>query len=155
MQEIFRSITAIFNEIDADPQAREAVMFAAWTRAAGPQLAMHAVPIGYVNKRLKIAVSGVRWKQQMEQLGPQMVFRLNGAFGAKVLNFIEFVVDEAAVAKHNSKKHPPAKLTDSNPELPKSLIDAAAAIHDLKLREDFLGAARACSDRPSRIEAKR
>ena len=71
MQDVFRAISLIFRDAAAGTEAQQAVMFAAWKRAAGPQLSAHAVPLSFANKRLKIAVSGVRWKQQMQDLGPQ------------------------------------------------------------------------------------
>lgn len=146
MEDIFRSISSIFNDIDADEQARQAIMFVAWKRAAGQQLMFHAVPMRFAGKRLAVAVSGIRWKQQMEQLGPQMVFRLNGGFGANVLNFIEFYVDEKAVAAYNAARAA-EMIAPAERTIPTELMHAAAAIKDRKLREDFLAAAGACQHR--------
>ena len=146
MHDVFRSISSIFKDIHADDQAREAVMFAAWKRAAGEQLMQHAVPVRFVGKRLTIAVSGIRWKQQMEQLGPQMVFRLNGAFGAPVLNFIQFVVDENAVAKYTAWRQVQSAAVQAC-TIPRNILDAAAAIRDPGLRADFLDAAGSCLHR--------
>lgn len=154
MQDLFRSISLIFRDAGANDQAREAVVFAAWHRAAGHQLSEHTAPIRYVNRRLIVAVSGVRWKQQMQDLSGQMVFRLNGAFGIPVLNFIEFVVNEEAVEKE--LEHRRSLRNISKPEgfyrgpLPPEVVEAAAAIHDPELRRNFLAAAGECIERPSK-----
>lgn len=150
MQDIFASISRIFTDIEADDQAREAVMFAAWRRAAGEQLGNHAVPVRYRDKRLTVAVSGIRWQQQMEHLAPQMVQRLNAAFRASVLKYIDFVIDEPAVKRDTAKRNAahPAPL---DAEVPENLVSASAAIRDDKLREAFLGAVAACLDRPERL----
>jgi hypothetical protein len=153
MQDVFRSISAIFRDAEAGTEAQQAVVFAAWKRAAGSQLSAHAVPLKFENKRLTVAVSGVRWRQQMEDLGGQMVFRLNAAFGTPVLNYIEFVVDEAAVAAVNERSGG-RKLEDGkySGELSPEIIAAAAAIRDPKLRSDFLAAAGECIERPAKLK---
>ena len=152
MQDVFRSISAIFRNAEAGSEAQQAVVFAAWKRAAGQQLSAHAVPLKFEKRRLTVAVSGVRWRQQMEDLSGQMVFRLNAAFGTPVLNFIEFVVDEAAVAavaeREKARDPEPGKYAG---ELPAEVIAAAASIRDPKLRNDFLAAAGACVERPSKL----
>lgn len=144
MQDIFQSISTIFSS--ADDSAREAVMFAAWKRAAGSQLLQHAVPVRFSNGRLRIAVSGIRWKQQMERLGPQMVFRLNGVFGAQVLKYIDFVVDEIAVARSNESRKEQRVLRSVEP-LGDELVEASSVIKDPEFRQLFLDAARSCGHR--------
>ena len=152
MHDVFRSISAIFRDAEAGTEAQQAVVFAAWKRAAGPQLSAHAVPVKFDMKRLTVAVSGVRWRQQMEDLGGQMVFRLNAAFGAPVLNFIEFVVDEDAVAKA-VERSAGRKLEDGkySGELSPEITAAASSIKDPKLRSDFLAAAGSCIERPAKL----
>jgi len=153
MQDVFKSISAIFRDAAAGTEAQQAVVFAAWKRAAGEQLSAHAVPVKFENKRLTVAVSGVRWRQQMEDLGGQMVFRLNAAFGTPVLNFIEFVVDEAAVTEANQRSGAHT-LEDGkySGELSPDIIAAAASIKDPKLRSDFLAAAGECIERPAKLK---
>ena len=143
----------IFRDAAAGTEAQQAIVFAAWKRAAGEQLSAHAVPVKFENKRLTVAVSGVRWRQQMEDLGGQMVFRLNAAFGVPVLNFIEFVVDEAAVTEANEKAGG-RKVEDGkySGELSPEIIAAAASISDPKLRSDFLAAAGECIERPAKLK---
>ena len=153
MQDVFRSISAIFRDAEAGTEAQAAVVFAAWKRAAGEQLSAHAVPVKFQDRRLTVAVSGVRWRQQMEDLASQMVFRLNAAFGSPVLNFIEFVVDEQAVIEANERSAgrtgEPGKYSG---ELSPELIAAAASIKDEKLRSDFLAAAGECIERPAKLK---
>jgi hypothetical protein len=152
MQDVFRSISALFRDADAGDEARQAVLFAAWKRSAGEQLCEHTAPLKFEQKRLTVAVSGVRWKQQLEDLAGQMVFRLNAAFGTPVLNYIEFVVDEAAVERSVAKAHASANDPDKySGELPRDVIEAAAAIRDPKLRTDFLAAAASCVERPAKL----
>lgn len=150
MEDVFRSISRIFRDADASPEARRAVVFAAWKRAAGVQVESHAVPVNFENKRLTIAVADESWRRQMENLGPQMVFRLNGAFGASFLNFIEFIVDESAFVgadNHAESKDESKYFGQLAPEL----IEAAASIGDAKLRALFLAAAGACIERPTKL----
>ena len=153
MQDVFRSISVIFRDAAAGTEAQQAVVFAAWTRAAGSQLSAHAVPVKFEQKRLTVAVTGVRWKQQMEDLGGQMVFRLNAAFGTPVLNFIEFVVDEKlvneAIERSAGRVNEPGKYSG---ELSPEIIAAAASIRDEKLRSDFLAAAGECIERPAKLK---
>ena len=153
MHDLFRSISAIFRDAEAGTAAQAAVVFAAWKRAAGEQLSAHAVPVKFENRRLTVAVSGVRWRQQMEDLAPQMVFRLNAAFGTPVLNYIDFEVDEQAVTEaikgSPGRQIVPGKYSG---ELSPELIAAAESISDPKLRSDFLAAAAECIERPAKLK---
>lgn len=139
MQDLFRTLPAILNDVEGAEAIRETFVFAAWKRIAGEALASRTVPLRLEEKRLFVAVSDSSWQKHLEDLSPQMVFRLNAAVGDRNVEFIEFVIDAATV---EASKSTPTVAEDA--EVPEDLRASAAAIEDERLREQFLAAAANC-----------
>ena len=149
MQEMFRAIPGLLEQLEANETAREALACALWRRVAGDLLAEHTVPIALTRSRLVVAVSGIAWRRQLEDLSGQMVFKLNAALGSRAVEFIEFIVDAEAVDKAglNSVRRTTAaaELKERGKlEISTDLARAADAIEDDNLRSMFLEAAASC-----------
>lgn len=130
-------------------QLDEAVVFAAWRRAAGEQLREHAVPFRLHRKSLIVAVADENWQRHLETLSGQMLFKLNGALGRAAITFIEFRIDERTIDTERERLH-----RDQTSQLerervamqnvPENVRRAAEKIEDESLRRNFLLAAGSC-----------
>lgn len=157
MNELFRALPALLKEFDDNLDLREAVAFAAWRKIAGESLRQHAVPLKLMQKHLVIAVKSETWRKHLEHLSGQMIFKINSALGSAVVTYIEFRVDEAAVAAENTKE---LGQTLSDEELEEIALEevtpkmrrAADAIKDDNLRYQFLLAAGGCLARKKRLK---
>jgi hypothetical protein len=152
MLDLFRTLPAVLKDIDGAEAVREAIVFAGWRRIAGEGLADHTVPIRLTNATLSIAVSNLMWQRQLKDLAGQMVFRLNAALGSPVVNFIEFVIDEAVVTSDRSRSQNEDELRRAAAvQISPELSAAAASIADEELRKQFLLAAGSCLARRNRM----
>lgn len=157
MNELFRALPALLKEFDDNETVREAVTFAAWRKIAGESLRQHAVPFRLAGKHLTVAVKSETWRKHLEHLSGQMIFKLNSALGSAVVTFIEFRVDEAAVAAENTKDRE-TKLTDEELEeialenVTPKMRRSADAIKDDNLRYQFLLAAGSCLERKKKLK---
>ncbi len=146
MQDLFRTLPMLLKEFDDNEAVRQAVVFAAWRKIAGESLAEHAVALNLKQKRLTVAVANERWKKYLKDLSGQMIFKLNSALGQAVVTFIEFCVDEKAVAQEREKR---GNQSIDEVELQKlalkqispQLRAKAKTIKDESLRQEFLKAA--------------
>lgn len=126
----------------------EVATIAMWTRVAGEGLRAHAVPLRLNQKTLIVAVADEVWKKQLESMAGQLVFRLNSLLGQAVVTFIEFRIDQKAVASARDQliaaRPENARAERASEVMPAELLAAAATIHDPQLRRSFLGAATSC-----------
>ena len=87
----------------------------------------------------------------LEQVAPQLVFRLNSLLGQAVVTYVEFRVDPQTVREERARLRdtPYERLTRDEAALGRAteLEDAADAIHDDELRRRFLLAAGSCMNR--------
>lgn len=155
MNELFRALPALLKEMGDNETVREAVVFAAWRRTAGDGLREKAVPFRLYQKHLIVAVENPMWKRHLESLSGQMIFKLNSMLGQALVTFIEFRVDDEAVAEERAKRR---KTVMSDEELREIALEnvtpqlrrRADAIKDENLRYQFLlaaGSALASRDR--------
>lgn len=149
MNELFRVLPALLKEFEDNLDVREAVIFAAWRKIAGEMLREQAVPTELNKNRLVVAVGSKMWKDHLEDLSGQLIFKLNSALGSAAVTFIEFRVDEKAVeaerGKHRaSKMDPDESARIALGEITPKLRDSAEAIKDENMREQFLLAAGRC-----------
>ena len=152
MLDLFRTLPAVLKEIDGAEGVREAIVFAAWRRIAGDGLSPHTVPVRLADATLSVAVSNLMWQRQLKALAGQMVFKLNAAMGSPVVNFIEFVIDEAAVMNDRTSSYDDDELRRAaESQISPELTAAAANIADAELRKQFLLAAGICLARRGRI----
>jgi hypothetical protein len=149
MNELFRALPALLKEFSGHAEVREAIIFGAWRKMAGESLREQAAPIRLDQNRLAVAVDNEMWKNHLEALSGQMIFKLNSALGSAEVTFIEFVVDEKAVEAENVKfGRPPIDEAESARiaagEITPGLRESAGAIKNEELRERFLMAAGRC-----------
>lgn len=160
MNELFRALPALLKEFDDNETVREAVTFAAWRKIAGESLVQHAVPFRLEQKRLTVAVKSETWRKHLESLSGQMIFKINSVLGRAVVTYIEFRVDEAAVAAENSKERR-TMLSDEQleelalDEITPKMRRAADAIKDDNLRYQFLLAAGSCLVRKKNLNSEK
>src|SRR5262245_58970343 len=127
-------------------EVREQGAFAAWRVVAGPQVAYNCAPFRLYQKRLIIATLDLAWKNQMERLSGQYLFRINSLLGGPYVTFIEFRIDRETVLA--SRPPDPKRFKGSHTEeIEAELMPAAGRIKDDSLREQFLRAATKCMER--------
>ncbi len=147
MEQLFGAISAVFSDIPHDTIADEAIVFAAWSRCSGEMLRERTVPISFENNRLIIAVEDKIWQRHLEDLSPAMLAKINSSLGHGTVTFIEFRIDKTAIkAKHEAEK----AAIKTVPPVSKDLENAANAIADEQLRENFIAAAAVYLARQSR-----
>lgn len=146
MDELFQTLPQLLKEMSDNESVREAVVFAAWRRAAGAGLRDKAVPLRLYQKHLIVAVESEMWKKNLQSLSGQMIFKLNSLLGQAVVTFIEFRPDEETINAERAKTRRRAISDDELRETaleqitPKMRI-AADRIKDDNLRYQFLLAA--------------
>lgn len=149
MNDLSTALPALLKEFGDHAEVREAIVFGAWRKIAGDMLRKQAVPVRLEKRHLSVAVESPMWKNHLEDLSGQMIFKLNSALGSAEVTFIEFVVDEKAVAAE-SLKHGKAALSKAESariaagEITPGLRESAGAIKNEELRERFLMAAGRC-----------
>lgn len=159
MHELFRALPALLKEFDDNDDVREAVVFAAWRRAAGETLRERAVPVRLYKKHLIIAVASETWKKHLQQLTGQMIFKINSVLGSAIVTFIEFRVDEKTVSDERAQNKKTI-VSDSHAqekalnEVTAKMRRSADAIKDDNLRYQFLLAAGSCLARKKNLNEK-
>ena len=140
MEQLFGAIGSVLSRLGPNADIDEAVAFAAWIRCAGEMLRTRTAAAEFFENRLIVAVTDETWRRHLGDLSPQMLVNLNGSLGQGTVRFIEFRIDPAAVERARlSKETTPVKQAPG--EVSPSLTDAAGAIADERLREQFLSAA--------------
>jgi hypothetical protein len=106
MKELFRLLPKLLSEHEDNEAVREAVVFAVWRNVVGDSLRENTVPFRLYRKQLIVAVADERWKQHLERMSGQMIFKLNSALRAPEVTFIEFRIDEKTCAEARKEKKP-------------------------------------------------
>lgn len=149
MIDLTRLLPKLLEATGASPEMVEIAARIAWIRAAGEGLRPHAVPFRLFGKTLVVAVDDAVWQKQLQTMASELVFRINRMLGRSVVDFIEFRVDPATVAKARAQAWPAKTL--SQPErrtpVPSEVVSAADDIADLELRQRFIRAAENCITR--------
>ena len=158
MEDIFRALPALLKEFDENETLREAVVFAAWRRAAGQSLVEPAPPVRGYQKHLVIAVASEMWKRHLESLSGQMIFKLNSLLRQAAVTFIEFRVDEKTLLESKSKNQKTSLSVLEQEEIALEEVTpkmraSADAIEDDNLRYQFLLAAGSCLARKKRMKS--
>ena len=156
MEDLFKILPKMLDLLEDSEEVREAVVFATWRKTAGDSLSSHTLPISLKDKRLSVAVRDKTWKVHLKSLAGQMIFKLNSLLGSAVVTFIEFRIDEKAVA---SKLGSFDDQTISDEELKELALEqvspelraSAEKIDDDELRYQFLLAAGSCLARRKRL----
>jgi len=145
MESLIKTLPAILTAAGPSTEVAEAACFAAWKHAVGEALSVHAVPVKLENQTLIVAVADNIWQKQLEQIRPQLLFRLNAVLGHSLVKLIELRVDPSALAKTRKPEGTSNKHLDY--AIPFELLAAASEIQDADLRRAFLGAATSCVKR--------
>jgi hypothetical protein len=145
MESLIKTLPAILTAAGPSAEVAEAACFAAWKHAVGAALNIHAVPVKLEDHTLTVAVADNIWQRQLEQIRPQLLFRLNTVLGHSLVKLIELRVDPNALPKMRMPAGASTKGTDY--AVPFELLAAASEIQDADLRRAFLGAATSCIKR--------
>jgi hypothetical protein len=153
MIDLARLLPKLLKATGTNPEMAEIAVRIAWTRTAGEGLRPHAVPFRLFRKTLVVAVADPIWQKQLQTMAAEIVFRLNQLLDGPVVDFIEFRIDPATVAKARARTWPApnASRSEQPAPAPAEVLSAAGDIADPKLRRRFLRAAENCI---SRREAK-
>src|SRR5919107_3509631 len=153
MDDLFQALPKLLRAAGESDEVLEAASFAAWRRVAGEALRGCAVPFRLYNRRLIVSVPDATWRKQLEQVSPQLVFRLNSLLGQPVVTYVEFRVDPQTVREERKRlgrtRHERLDAEEAALERAHELDEAAHAIHDDELRSRFLLAAGSCLNRVS------
>lgn len=158
MESVFAAFPRILEQFENDPDAREAFVFAAWRRTVGDALNEHSVALRLADERLYVGVANLMWLRHLETIAAEILAKLNKTLGRPTVKFIEFVIDENAVATNRATRSRPAKTEDDTPakiydDVASRLGEPASAIRDDDLRKAFLLAAASCLERKDRMKA--
>ena len=141
MEQLFGAIPAVLGGLGKNDGIDEAVVFAAWKRCAGELLKTRTAPVEFFENRLVVAVADETWARHLEDLSPQILYKLNASLGDGTVKFIEFRIDEPAVNAVRESKEKAVEADSATVEVAPSLATAAEAIADETLRKQFLSAA--------------
>jgi len=159
MEDLFKTIPTLIRNDDTPEEIRNAVVIAAWRKAAGETLASNAVAVELLEKTLRVAVKDTNWKRHLESLAGQMIFSLNSILRSPAVTYIEFFVDENLVeisAVVPSELTIPEKMfaREAERESTGHVREAALRIPDKDLGKLFLEAAANCLARKRIMEDK-
>ena len=141
MEQLFGAIPFVLSGLATTDGIDEAVVFASWKRCAGDLLRARTAPLEFFENRLVVAVADETWRRHLEDLSPQMLYKLNAALGNGTVKFIEFRINARAVAAVKKKEAKTVADADRSAEISPSLTAAAQAIGDEALRKQFLNTA--------------
>ena len=97
MEQLFSAIPAFLKNLEPNPEADKAIVFAAWKRCSGESLSARTAVLEFFANRLVIAVADKTWQRNLEDLSPQMLVKLNDYLGQSTVKFIEFRIDPSAL----------------------------------------------------------
>ena len=144
MESLIKTLPAILTAAGPSAEVAEAACFAAWKHAVGDALSVHVVPVKLEDQTLIVAVADNIWQKQLEQIRPQLLFRLNTILGHSLVKLIELRIDPKALPEMRPPKAAAAVRSDA---VPFELLAAASEIQDADLRRAFIGAATSCIKR--------
>lgn len=140
MELLFKAILGGIGDADETAAARGALIFAAWKKAAGEDLAGKTQPKDLLEGKLFIGVPDRTWMRILSDLAPQLLFKLNRILGeAASVNYLEFYVDASVQAAEV-----PASTSRENAKVDRTVRTSAKRIKDEALRKAFIGAAGNC-----------
>lgn len=143
MQKLVNSLPAILAAAGDSADVREAACVSAWKVTTGDTLSQRAIATEFKNETLIVLVEDAVWQKQLEQMRPQLMWRVNSMLGEPLVKAIEFRIEVAAFGERRQN----AEVRASHAPIPVELLSAAAQIEDVELRRAFLGAASSCLQR--------
>lgn len=139
MDQLFGAIPDALRGIGTNTDIEAALVFAAWSRSAGPLLMNRTKPFEFFANRLTVSVEDDLWRKHLEDLAPQLVAKINAQVGSGKLRYIEFRVDAETFEKDRRLRKQAKSL--ENAAAPRSVVESAQVIADENLRRAFLRAA--------------
>lgn len=136
MERVFSTIPSVLASASSDESTAEALVFAAWKNVAGEAVNRRTHAVKLAGRKLTVAVDDAVWQRNLAELAPGFIARINRIAGEGTVRFIEFTVDQKAVRRVENKTTQPSDFALSS-----SLVTAAGAIADERLRQNFLAAA--------------
>ena len=114
MEQLFGAIPSVLSGLVTNDKSDEAVVFAAWKHCAGDLLKTRTAAVEFFENRLVVAVADETWARHLEDLSPQMLYKLNASLGKGTVKFIEFRINEKAVnaVRENTEG---VSVTDNKP----------------------------------------
>ena len=150
MERLFAAIPQVLNSLGPSVEVDEALALAAWKVSAGELLSQRTAAIEFFEDRLVVAVADETWRRHLEELAPQLLYKLNSRLEGVSVKYIEFVVDAWAISGKTGSEE---KLeVDTSGDLEPSLTDAANVISDERLRKQFIDTAAAYLARQGRLK---
>ena len=104
MQQLFGAISEVLAGLEPDKTVREAMVFAAWKRAAGEALRERTVPMAFAAGHLAIGVADETWRHHLKGLSPQMLVKINDLLGTGTVKRIDFRVNAGVANQRNAKQ---------------------------------------------------
>ena len=103
------------------PEAAMAWLSSAWPTIVGKALAEHARPLKCQSGCLELAADGKPWQQQLESMKREICFRINQAWGGKLVREVKFPYSGGSSGVRNSLSTPGptrASLEADNEHIP-------------------------------------
>jgi hypothetical protein len=138
MDDVFKTLSGILRSIGDEPEVAQAAAIAAWKKAAGDGLRLHAIPLRLTNGTLVVAVADAVWRKQLGAMMDQLIYRANSILGQPLIKEVELAVHPELVNSAQEARDDKPSLDN---EVPLELWSAASAISDRELRQKFLRAA--------------
>ena len=88
------------------PEAAMAWLSSAWPAIVGKALAEHARPLRCQSGRLELTADAKPWQQQLENMKREICFRINQAWGGKLVNEVKFSSGSESPGPRNSTPGP-------------------------------------------------
>lgn len=146
MEKLVNSLPAILAAAGDSAEVRQAACLSAWKVTTGDSLSQRAIACEFNNDTLIVVVEDAVWQKQLEQMRPQLLWRVNSMLGEPLVKAIEFRIDATVFSERRQN----AVVRASHAPIPVELLSAAAQIEDVELRRAFLGAASSCLQRVDR-----
>jgi hypothetical protein len=127
------------------PEARLALLRAAWTQAVGAELGRRTELLAVEEQTLRVRVPDARWRRVLHRMQPDLLARLRATAGALAPRRLGFT--EGGLAAPVAACEPPATALPE-PAASETVRAAAASIDDLELRGRFVASAERYLSRP-------
>lgn len=142
MDALWQLLPHILRELDYQEDVCQEAAFVAWNHAVGEVIANQCAPLRLHNKRLIILTISRVWKQQLQAMSSQIIFKINRLLGAPVVAHIEYRIDAQQVMARRQQRE--EIHFERLQEMMKDLESDAEVIDDPECRRAFLRAASKC-----------
>ena len=85
-------LSSVLAEWVENPDLREPIVFAVWKRVMGEAVTAHSSPHAFAKGVLIIDVIDPTWGRVLKEMSPDLLRKLNGALGKRVVRVIDWRV---------------------------------------------------------------